>query len=138
MKTTYANVESLLDQSFDGAMGPLVHFLLEEQKLNDNQKKELIEALKRIESRIPELGEQTNYSEVLVQISDAVLNDRYGEKLDKIIETISALEFPAMNLPLTKDGKLKVEGDPKWIGGGGLDKYSLDTYGNRVNPATED
>jgi len=35
----------LLDQSFDGAMGPLVHFMLQEQKLNAKQKKELIEIL---------------------------------------------------------------------------------------------
>jgi BlaI family penicillinase repressor len=35
----------LLNQSFDGAMGPLMHFLLQEQKLNDKQKKELIEIL---------------------------------------------------------------------------------------------
>ncbi|HCO93043.1 MAG TPA: hypothetical protein DIU00_03685 [Phycisphaerales bacterium] len=35
----------LLDQSFNGAMGPLMHFLLQEQKLNDKQKKELIEIL---------------------------------------------------------------------------------------------
>ena len=35
----------LLDQSFNGAMGPLMHFLLEEQKLNTKQKKELIEIL---------------------------------------------------------------------------------------------
>jgi BlaI family penicillinase repressor len=34
-----------LDQSFDGAMGPLMHFMLEEQKLNTKQKKELIEIL---------------------------------------------------------------------------------------------
>ncbi|MBW7992493.1 MAG: BlaI/MecI/CopY family transcriptional regulator [Planctomycetes bacterium] len=36
----------LLDQSFDGAMGPLMHFLLHEQKLNAKQKKELIEILR--------------------------------------------------------------------------------------------
>jgi len=36
---------SLLDQSFDGAMGPLMHFMLQEQKLNAKQKKELIEIL---------------------------------------------------------------------------------------------
>ena len=36
----------LLDQSFNGAMGPLMHFMLQEQKLNDKQKKELIEILK--------------------------------------------------------------------------------------------
>lgn len=35
----------LLEQSFDGAMGPLMHFMLQEQKLNDKQKKELIEIL---------------------------------------------------------------------------------------------
>ena len=35
----------MLDQSFNGAMGPLMHFMLEEQKLNDKQKKELIEIL---------------------------------------------------------------------------------------------
>ena len=35
----------LLDQSFDGAMGPLMHFLMQEQKLNATQKKELIEIL---------------------------------------------------------------------------------------------
>ena len=35
----------LLDQSFDGAMGPLMHFLMQEEKLNPKQKKELIEIL---------------------------------------------------------------------------------------------
>jgi predicted transcriptional regulator len=35
----------LLDQSFNGAMGPLMHFLLQEQKLNAKQKKELIKIL---------------------------------------------------------------------------------------------
>ena len=35
----------LLDQSFDGAMGPLMHFMLQEEKLNDKQKRELIEIL---------------------------------------------------------------------------------------------
>ncbi len=35
----------LLEQSFDGAMGPLVHFLLQEKKLNDKERKELIEIL---------------------------------------------------------------------------------------------
>ena len=37
----------LLNQSFNGAMGPLMHFMLEEQKLNDKQKKELIEILQK-------------------------------------------------------------------------------------------
>jgi BlaI family penicillinase repressor len=35
----------MLDQSFNGAMGPLMHFMLQEQKLNAKQKKELIEIL---------------------------------------------------------------------------------------------
>ena len=35
----------LLEQSFDGAMGPLMHFMLQEQKLNPKQKQELIEIL---------------------------------------------------------------------------------------------
>jgi len=42
-KARLSAFKSLLDQSFDGAMGPLVHFLLHEQKLNAKQKKELIE-----------------------------------------------------------------------------------------------
>ena len=35
----------LLEQSFDGAMGPLMHFMLQEQKLNPKQKQELIKIL---------------------------------------------------------------------------------------------
>ena len=44
-KARLSAFRSLLDQSFDGAMGPLMHFMLQEQKLNDKQKKELIEIL---------------------------------------------------------------------------------------------
>jgi BlaI family penicillinase repressor len=44
----------LLNQSFNGAMGPLMHFMLEEQKLNDKQKKELIEIL---QNESEEIGE---------------------------------------------------------------------------------
>ena len=36
---------SMLDQAFDGATGPLVHFLLEEQQLSPRQKRELIQKL---------------------------------------------------------------------------------------------
>ena len=36
---------TMLDQAFDGATGPLVHFLLEEQRLSPRQKRELIEKL---------------------------------------------------------------------------------------------
>ena len=38
---------SLLDQAFDGAMGPLMHFLIEENHLNDKQRRELVGALQR-------------------------------------------------------------------------------------------
>jgi BlaI family penicillinase repressor len=37
----------LLNQSFNGAMGPLMHFMLQEEKLNAKQKKELIEILQK-------------------------------------------------------------------------------------------
>lgn len=45
----------LLDQSFNGAMGPLMHFLLQEQKLNDKQKKELIEILQNESEKAGEI-----------------------------------------------------------------------------------
>jgi BlaI family penicillinase repressor len=45
----------LLDQSFDGAMGPLMHFLLQEQKLNDKQKEELIETLRNESEKAGEI-----------------------------------------------------------------------------------
>jgi BlaI family penicillinase repressor len=46
---------SLLDQSFDGAMGPLMHFLLQEEKLNAKQKKELIEILQNESEKTGEI-----------------------------------------------------------------------------------
>ena len=36
---------SLLDQAFDGAVGPLVHFLIEERQLTSKQKEELAKVL---------------------------------------------------------------------------------------------
>ena len=36
---------SLLDQAFDGAVGPLVHFLIEERQLTPKQKRELAKVL---------------------------------------------------------------------------------------------
>jgi BlaI family penicillinase repressor len=36
---------SLANQAFDGAFGPLMHFLLEDQKLTKKQKSELLDAL---------------------------------------------------------------------------------------------
>ena len=38
-------VRALLDQAFDGAMGPLVHFLVEEKQLTPKVKKELMKVL---------------------------------------------------------------------------------------------
>ena len=37
--------KSLLDQAFNGATGPLVHFLLEEQKLSKKQRQEILTVL---------------------------------------------------------------------------------------------
>ena len=39
-------IKSLADQAFDGAFGPLMHFLLEEEKLSARQRKELMSILK--------------------------------------------------------------------------------------------
>ena len=39
-------LKSLANQAFDGAFGPLMHFLLENQKLTPKQKQELIQTLK--------------------------------------------------------------------------------------------
>jgi BlaI family penicillinase repressor len=36
---------SLLDQAFDGAMGPLVHFLVEEKQLTNQEREELVNVL---------------------------------------------------------------------------------------------
>ncbi len=38
---------SLANQAFDGAFGPLMHFLLEDQKLNAGQKRQLLNAIQR-------------------------------------------------------------------------------------------
>ncbi len=40
-KARLSAFRSLVDQAFDGAMGPLVHFLAEEEPLTPKQKKEL-------------------------------------------------------------------------------------------------
>ncbi len=39
-------LESLANQAFDGAFGPLMHFLLEDQKLSGKQKQEVLQTLK--------------------------------------------------------------------------------------------
>jgi BlaI family penicillinase repressor len=37
--------KSLLDQAFNGATGPLVHFLIEERKLSEKQRQEILNIL---------------------------------------------------------------------------------------------
>jgi predicted transcriptional regulator len=44
-------LKTLANQAFDGAFGPLMHFLLEDQKLTDMQKEELFQALKQGEQK---------------------------------------------------------------------------------------
>lgn len=44
-------LKSLVNQAFDGAFGPLMHFLVEDQKLTDKQKEELLKALKEGEQK---------------------------------------------------------------------------------------
>lgn len=39
-------VRSLLNQAFDGTIGPLVHFIVEDEKLSKKQREELIRLLK--------------------------------------------------------------------------------------------
>jgi len=54
-KARLSAFRSLLEQSFDGAMGPLVHFMLQEQKLNPKQKQELIEILQNESEKTGEI-----------------------------------------------------------------------------------
>lgn len=46
-KARLSALGSLLDQAFDGAVGPLVHFLAEEKQLTAKEKKELRKILER-------------------------------------------------------------------------------------------
>ena len=46
-KARLSAFRSLLDQAFDGAVGPLVHFLAEEKQLTAKEKKELQKILER-------------------------------------------------------------------------------------------
>lgn len=42
-------LKGLVNQAFDGAFGPLMHFLVEDQPLSDTQKEELLKALEQTE-----------------------------------------------------------------------------------------
>jgi predicted transcriptional regulator len=53
-KARLSALGSLLDQAFDGAVGPLVHFLAEEKQLTAKEKKEL---RKILESEAEDKGE---------------------------------------------------------------------------------
>ncbi len=44
-KARKSALRSLVDLAFDGALGPLMHFLVEDQNLSEKQRKELIELL---------------------------------------------------------------------------------------------
>jgi BlaI family penicillinase repressor len=44
-------LKTLANQAFDGAFGPLMHFLLEDQKLSSKQRKELLQVLEKEDSR---------------------------------------------------------------------------------------
>ncbi len=45
-KARRSALRSLLETAFDGAMGPLVHFLVEEEQLTPRQKRELADLLR--------------------------------------------------------------------------------------------
>ena len=42
-------LKGLVNQAFDGAFGPLMHFLLEDEKLSSEQRQELLKALEKTE-----------------------------------------------------------------------------------------
>lgn len=44
-------LKSLANQAFDGAFGPLMHFLLEDQKLSSKQRQQLLQVLQPKQSR---------------------------------------------------------------------------------------
>jgi predicted transcriptional regulator len=44
-------LKSLVNQAFDGAFGPLMHFLVEDQKLTDRQREEMVKVLKADEQK---------------------------------------------------------------------------------------
>lgn len=43
-------LDSLLDQAFDGAFGPLMHFLIEDRKMSAKQRRQLLDALQQSKS----------------------------------------------------------------------------------------
>jgi BlaI family penicillinase repressor len=53
-------LSTLLDQAFDGAFGPLMHFLLEDKGLSAKEHKELIKILVENEKRRESKNDRTN------------------------------------------------------------------------------
>lgn len=49
-------LKSLANQAFDGAFGPLMHFLLEDQKLTTGQKRELLNVIQKQDNQKKESG----------------------------------------------------------------------------------
>lgn len=49
-------LKSLVNQAFDGAFGPLMHFLLEDEKLSKTQREELLHILEQGEQKGAENG----------------------------------------------------------------------------------
>ena len=44
-------LKSLVNQAFDGAFGPLMHFLVEDQKLSETEKEELLKMIEKGEQK---------------------------------------------------------------------------------------
>lgn len=53
-------LKSLVNQAFDGAFGPLMHFLLEEQKVSGKQKAELLRLLNEGEQKTSERSKEND------------------------------------------------------------------------------
>ena len=53
-------LKSLANQAFDGAFGPLMHFLVEDQKLSEKQKEELLQILEQGGGRKAERSDEND------------------------------------------------------------------------------
>jgi len=51
-------MRTMLDQAFDGAFGPMMHFLVEDEKLSAKERKELIKILSRKNNKSKTKGER--------------------------------------------------------------------------------
>jgi BlaI family penicillinase repressor len=46
-KARRSALKSMLDQAFEGAMGPLMHFLIEEEQLSEKQRRQIFQVLQK-------------------------------------------------------------------------------------------